>query len=354
MKPSPDDEKLLGKRKLYKVFVKIEEPSGEVTKPGRVASEEIGCIFPGQNPDEKRRRRHLLGCLGCTALLITTFLKPLCTLAVHSAAAELDSYILLVPFVSAYLIYIKRKRLPGEYTSSPGFAMVPLAAGLAALGASWSIQVYGWHLSHNDSLTFIVFAFVCLLAAGGFFFLGRKWMAAAAFPIAFLIFMVPLPDLAVNWLETVYKLASTDAAHLFFLLSGTPVLREGTVFQLPGIVFEVGQECSGIRSSWALFLTSLVASNLFLKSPWRRIVLVAFVIPLGILRNGFRILVIGLLCVHLGPDMIHSIIHKQGGPAFFALSLLPLLLFLWWLRKCERSRSQGDTLKITEAPGSEL
>ena len=29
---------------------------------------------------------------------------------------------------------------------------------------------------------------------------------------------------------------------------------------------------------------------LFLNSPWRRLVLVAFVIPLGILRNGFRIL----------------------------------------------------------------
>jgi exosortase/archaeosortase family protein len=170
-----------------------------------------------------------------------------------------------------------------------------------------------------------------------------------AFPIAFLIFMVPLPDRAVDWLETAYKLASTDAAHLFFLVSGTPVLRDGTVFQLPGIVFEVGQECSGIRSSLALFLTSMVASHLLLKTPCRRIVLVALVIPLGILRNGLRILVIGLLCVHLGPNMIHSIVHKQGGPAFFLLSLLPLFLLLWWLGNCERSRSSGDRLKITQA-----
>jgi exosortase/archaeosortase family protein len=130
-----------------------------------------------------------------------------------------------------------------------------------------------------------------------------------------------------------------------FLLSGTPVLRDGTVFHLPGIVFEVAQECSGIHSSWALFLTSLVASQLFLKSPWRRTLLVAFVIPLGILRNGFRILVIGLLCVHLGPNMIHSIVHRQGGPAFFALSLFPLYLLLWWLRSCERSRSRGQSVK---------
>jgi exosortase/archaeosortase family protein len=85
-----------------------------------------------------------------------------------------------------------------------------------------------------------------------------------------------------------------------------------------------------------LFITSLLASHLFLRSPWRRIVLVAFVIPLGNLRNGFRILVIGLLCVHVGPHMIDSIIHRQGGPLFFALSLVPLFLLLWWLERQER------------------
>ena len=114
------------------------------------------------------------------------------------------------------------------------------------------------------------------------------------------------------------------------------MLRDGTIFQLPGIVIEVAQECSGIRSSWVLFITSILASYLFLQSPWRRVLLVAFVIPLGIARNGFRILVIGLLCVHVGPQMINSVIHRQGGPLFFALSLIPLFLLLWWLRRAER------------------
>ena len=166
--------------------------------------------------------------------------------------------------------------------------------------------------------------------------MGWKWMAAAAFPFGFLIFMVPLPDVVVNWLETASKLASAEVAALLFSITGTPMLRDGTVFQLPGIAIEVAQECSGIRSSWVLFITSVLASFLFLKSPWRRVVLVAFVIPLGIVRNGIRILTIGLLCVHMGPEMINSIVHKQGGPLFFALSLIPMFLFLWWLRKGER------------------
>ena len=58
-----------------------------------------------------------------------------------------------------------------------------------------------------------------------------------------------------------------------------------------------------------------------------------FIIPLAILRNGFRILVIGLLCVNIGPQMIHSLIHRRSGPVFFVLSLIPFLLVLWLLRK---------------------
>jgi len=156
-----------------------------------------------------------------------------------------------------------------------------------------------------------------------------------AFPVTFLIFTVPLPDAATKWLEEALVVASAEAAALLFSVSGTPFVREATLFQLPRISLRVAQECSGIHSSWVLFITSLLASHLFLRTGWRRVVLVALVIPLGILRNGFRILVIGLLCVHVGPQMIDSSIHRRGGPLFFALSLVPLLLLLLWLRRQE-------------------
>ena len=164
-------------------------------------------------------------------------------------------------------------------------------------------------------------------------------MRTVCFPVAFLYFMVPLPDAFVHWMETMLKLGSAEIAGWFFEISGTPVLRDGVIFQLPGITLEVAQECSGIRSSWVLFITSVVASYLLLHSPVRRAVLLAVVIPLAILRNGFRILVIGLLCAHIGPHMIHSVIHESGGPLFFALSLVPLFLLLWWLRKGEAKSS---------------
>ena len=60
-------------------------------------------------------------------------------------------------------------------------------------------------------------------------------MTAAIFPFAFLILIVPLPGAVPEFLETVSKLASAEAAALLFNLAGTPVLRDGTVFHLPGI-----------------------------------------------------------------------------------------------------------------------
>jgi exosortase/archaeosortase family protein len=64
------------------------------------------------------------------------------------------------------------------------------------------------------------------------------------------------------------------------------------------------------------------------------------VIPLGLLRNGLRILVISLLCVHIGPEMMNSVIHRRGGPFFFAASLIPLFVLLWWLRRGEVTAQQ--------------
>jgi exosortase C (VPDSG-CTERM-specific) len=301
------------------------------------------CGLPGEGRHRRRTIRSLLGIGTLTALLIV-FWKALSSLVVLASGSDIHSHILLVPFISAYLVFIRRKHLPTELISSPTWAIVPLVAGLASFATVWDEGALRALFSGNDRLSIMMLSFFCFLVAWGFLFLGRKWMAACAFPVAFLVLVVPLPDGVVDWLETASKLASAEAADVLFRLSGTPVLRDGTIFQLPGMVVEVAQECSGIRSSLVLFITALLAANLLLRSPWRQALLIAAVIPLGIIRNGIRILVISLLCVHVGPHMIHSDIHRRGGPVFFAFSLIPLFILLWWLRRSEvtRAESGGD------------
>jgi exosortase C (VPDSG-CTERM-specific) len=287
----------------------------------------------GSAPPNHRKMWRFWSGAGFAIVLLAVFAQSLLALINYAARSQLYSYILLVPFVSAYLLYLRRDQLPKKYVIDLPLAIVSLAAGLGVLVFTYWLDFAGQAPAINDRLALLTLSFLCCLVTGGFFFFGRGWMRAAAFPVAYLIFIVPMPDAMADALETASKSAAAEVANLLFHLSGTPFLRAGAIFQLPNITIEVAQECSGIRSSWVLFMTSILAANLFLKTRWRRFALVAFVIPLGILRNGFRILVIGLLCVNVGPQMIHSLIHRRGGPLFFMLSLIPFFLALWWLRK---------------------
>lgn len=258
------------------------------------------------------------------------FMRPLAALVVHASENSLHSHILLVPAVAGYLLFLQRRTLPAPGRSAIVPALLFAAVSTAALAAALMSRS---RLSVNDILALTALSYVSFVTAGGFLFLGSRWMTQAAFPMAFLIFIVPLPDAAVRWMEDALVLASADVSAAMISATGTPLLRNGTIFTLPTIVLEVARECSGIRSTWVLFITSLVAAHMFLHSPWRRFVLVAFVIPLGIIRNGFRILVIALLCVNVGPHMVDSVIHHRGGPIFFAASLVPLFMLMAWLRR---------------------
>jgi len=122
-----------------------------------------------------------------------------------------------------------------------------------------------------------------------------------------------------------------------FSASDLPVWQEGLTFRLPGISLQVAPECSGIHSTVVLFITSVVAGHFFLRSPWKRVVLCLAVIPLALVRNGFRVFVLGELCAHIGPQMIDSPVHRHGGPLFFALSLVPFFVLLYLLRRSERT-----------------
>jgi exosortase C (VPDSG-CTERM-specific) len=268
-------------------------------------------------------------------LLSLCFFSSFSSLTSLALQDDLHSHVLLVPFIAAYILYIIRDQLPKTYCSSFPWAILTLICGTAFL-----VIASAWHTSW---LTVSLLSFLCFLATGGFVFLGKRWMEAAAFPFAFLLFMIPLPGSVVQSLENASKLASAECASFLLHLTGIPVLRDGTIFQLPGIVIEVAQECSGIRSSWVLLIASILASYLFLRRPSDRLILVLVAIPLGVLRNGFRIAVIGLLCVRFGPQVIHSAIHRHGGPVFFLLSLIPLILILWLLRRSEGFRAQTKT-----------
>lgn len=263
------------------------------------------------------------------------FGRPLLNLVMFAAKSELYSYILLIPFVSAYLIKIKRAQLDSDAPREAQWALVPLIAGVVVLAGYRVAAGRGWSPARADYLAAMTLSFLLFLLSGGFFFLGAKYLRSLSFPVAFAFFSVPFPDSVRLWIETVLQHGSASIATIMLRLSGMPVFQDDTKLWLPGFHLEVAPECSGIHSSLILFITSLVAGYLFFRSNWRRLALALAVIPLAYLRNGFRIFTIAQLCVRVSPDMIDSPIHHHGGPIFFALSMVPFMLFLVWLRKRE-------------------
>lgn len=275
---------------------------------------------------------------------MVAFAAPLWELFSFAWGSALYSHILLIPFVSVWLAWRRLDTLeaPGErrlpwLSLLPALCAMGLLIGLARADASrWSIA---------DRLATTTSAFVLLTLAAAMGLLGWRSLRALRFPLTLLVFLIPFPDRLTGALEAFLQHGSAAAAHVLFTISGTPFLFDDLTFELPGIALRVAPECSGIHSTLVLFITSVLAAYLFLRSGRKRALLVAFVVPLAVVRNGLRIFVIGQLCVQIGPEMIESAIHRRGGPLFFAISLIPLSAFLYLLVRLERQKTATPQTK---------
>src|SRR5437868_10933762 len=187
-------------------------------------------VIDQRRAPESINKRFVGWCL-YLVILCGAFALPLREFATYARHSDVHSYVLLIPFVTAYLVYIRWKQLSRDLSSSWGYALLLAAAGTGALFAS----LHFTELGQSDYMTLLALSFVCFVIAGTFLFLGSKWARSAMFPLFFLAFMIPLPEAAVDLLEDASKNASAGVANWLFLISGTPVLRAGSACHLPGI-----------------------------------------------------------------------------------------------------------------------
>ena len=247
---------------------------------------------------------------------------------------DLHSHTLLVPFVSIYFAWLKKDELPKPTAPNKtlGILLAVIGIGLA------SIRCLGTGPeSIEDRVVLSSLAFVSLCLAAAAFIFGANILRSQSFSLGFLIFFTPMPLFLQDWVNAFFQYTSAEVSYHMVRLADIPIFRgHPLTFQLPTIDLHVAPSCSGIRSSLVLLITSIVAGKLFLQSPWSRWALIVFIVPLAIVRNGFRIFTISYLCVHVGPHMHNHWIHHKGGPIFFILSLPPFFAFLYWLWKRER------------------
>jgi exosortase len=253
---------------------------------------------------------------------------------------ETFSQIPLIPIVSAFLIYGDRKRVFSDISFGWILGAALLTPGTILLAVA---RLNLWQSDTTNQAALLVFAAVFIWIGAFALFFGPHAFRTARFPLWFLLFAIPIPEPILSKVIYFLQKGSSDAAELFFRIGGVPYLRQGFIFQLPGVAIRVAEECSGIRSTLALVITAALASYLFLKTPWKRLLLCVIVIPVAILKNGLRIMALSTLAIYVNPAFLYGHLHKHGGIVFFLIGLVPLALLLMWLQKSEVPRPPART-----------
>jgi exosortase len=260
------------------------------------------------------------------------FFSPMVQLLKMSFHSELYSHIPVIPLISLFILFVGRKRVLGDV--SWGWAgIVLLALGSAALLNGNRIG----GLDKNDYLSMVMAGAVLWFIGSFVLAYGGKAFKKAMFPLLLLAFVIPIPKFILEPFVDLLLIGSAYFTDLIFSLTGVPVYREGFVFALPGVTIEVAEQCSGIRSSIALIITSVLAGYLFLKSGWTRLILVLSFFPITVFKNAMRIVTLSLLASYVDMRFITgSWLHKSGGIPFFVVGLVlmaPVLLALVNLEK---------------------
>jgi exosortase len=272
-------------------------------------------------------------------LSVLFFWKTIHAWVVFSLNEESSSHILLIPLVSVYLLYTERSRIFLVVRTSP-------FAGGAVMVASVAVYSFAalWLSSRmpDEYLPVATLAIVSVWLGGFLLCYGREAWRRASFSLLFLLLIVPLPPPVLERSISLLQQGSTEIAYLLFKAVGVPVLRQGFILAVPGVTIEVAKECSGIRSSVALFITCLLAAHLFLRTKWKMLVFVLLAFPLAIVKNGIRITTLTLLSVYVNPGFLTGRLHRQGGFVFFFLALAILAPVLILLQKSEEKDPARD------------
>lgn len=285
--------------------------------------------FLGSNRDTLRAAGCVLLCL-FPLLLAWDSLPSLGTLVVEN---ETFSHVPLIPLVTLFILYLNRKNLFTHVTWGWALGAVLMIPGTIFLGAARFAPRY--FLSSDRAVLFLLGMVLFWMGSFALFFGGRTF-GDARFPLFFLLFMVPIPQPMLSKVIYFLQKESAEAAELFFRLAGIPYLRQDFVFALPGVTIRVAEECSGIRSTLALLITTVLISHFLLKSNWKRALVCLAIVPISILKNGLRIMTLSTLAVYVNPDFLYGNLHHHGGIVFFVIGLVPLILMLLWLQRSER------------------
>ncbi len=216
----------------------------------------------------------------------------------------------LIPLMSAYFVWERREQLGklGKAPSLFGLAILAAGVGLLLLG-SVAGELYTMRVS-----------LLVVLAGLVHFHLGRRHLTLLAFPILYLLFMIPPPSILFNAIAFPLQLFAAQVATAALQLLDIPIFREGNLITLANTTLEVAEACSGIRSLVTLLALATTLAYFTQRTPWRAGILVATAVPIAILANASRVTGTGVLAQHYGLKAAEGFFHTFSGWFLFLIA----------------------------------
>ena len=244
----------------------------------------------------------------------------------------------IIPLVTAYFVWERRGRLAklAVRASRLGLALLAGGIGMLLLG-SVSAELFTMRVSLLVVLSGLVL-----------YLFGREHLRMLAFPILYLLFMVPLPAIVFNAIAFPLQLFAARTATVVLQFLEIPVFREGNLITLANIALEVAEACSGIRSLITLLALAVTFAYFTQRRPWRRIVLVLSTIPIAIAANVSRVAGTGILAHYFGSKVAQGFFHEFSGWLIFLVAAVLLAAEGFLLSRLFPQKGPGHT-KVDQA-----
>lgn len=238
------------------------------------------------------------------------------------------SHGVLVPFISMFIIWLKRRRLM-EARVEPAavgyWLLVPSLLVYLVLTWAGGVQMQG-------------LVFPMLIGGMVLALFGREVGRVLRYPVGYLYFMCVLPGDVLTKLSFRIQMISTACATQMLRGVGLEASREGAAIHLPNIDVMVGTPCSGFRMLISLFAFAVLLAYLKEGPWWGRASMVAITLPLSILLNSFRVMMIAMVGENCGESAMHTF-HDYSGYIVLGLAFIILSLYAR-LVKCQKYNSK--------------
>jgi len=250
-------------------------------------------------------------------LILAIYYPTLMGIYAKVSTNEDYSHAFLMPFITGYLIWEKRKSLKDA-------KIKPIWAGFPLMVFTFLFSIYG--ILGSDISAARISWWLWLISIVLFCY-GMEFFKILFLPILMLGFIIPLPNCIQAPLTMSLKLTSSKLAGFLIRIVDIPVYVDGNIIDLGYTKLQVVDACSGLRYVLPLIALGILCAYFFQKHLWKRVVLVFLTLPIAVLMNGLRVSVTAILSQWVSPKVAEGFFHGFSGWFIFIISFGLLMGF---------------------------